>query len=45
MNLWQITTNGTVVVQNVTHAVAWSLLETLQTTFNLPNLQLSLMVI
>jgi hypothetical protein len=43
MNLWQITTGGTVVVQNVSHALAWDILGLLE-TFNLPNLQLSLMV-
>jgi hypothetical protein len=43
MNLWQITSDGVVVVQNVSHAIAWDIIQTLQTTFNLPNLQLSLM--
>lgn len=43
MNNWQITTNGTVVVQNVSHAIAWDILQLLETTYNLPDLQITLM--
>jgi hypothetical protein len=43
MNLWQITSNGTVVVQNVSHEIAFNILQTLQTSFNLPGLHLSQM--
>jgi hypothetical protein len=43
MNIWQITTNGTVVVQNVSHAIAWDILQLLETTYNLPDLQITLM--
>lgn len=43
MTLWQITTNGTVVVQNVSHAIAWDIAQLLETTYNLPGLQLSVM--
>jgi len=42
-NLWQITTDGTVIVQNVRFAIANQILQLLQTTWNLPGLAISQM--
>lgn len=38
MATWQISSNGTVIVQNLPFPAAWEILQILETNYNLPTL-------